>query len=300
MRSMLLIALSALLAPTLAAQTAAPVTPVVVPYAPPASSSVLTSTFVDWDSLIARGTPTGEVRQVFDNPTPTLEKLESHITTLNPGMVSHPVHRHPWEEVIYLREGTLEVAAAGRKLQAGPGALIFLASNDPHNLTNTGITPAIYYIIDFVTDKVHTVADKSAPPGAAPETAQAVPGMLASAVIDCNALPQTSTPTGSRVTVVNSPTLTFDAFESHITTLNPGQSTAKDMLDSGDEVVIIKSGTVEVTVNGVAARMAAGSMVYWVPNDKRTLRNLGSAPASYQVLKVTSAKSPNPPAAVPR
>jgi hypothetical protein len=43
--------------------------------------------------------------------------------------------------------------------------------------------------------------------------------------------------------------------------------------------------------------MNAGSLLYWAPNDKRTLRNLGATPASYQVIRVTTAKSPKPPAA---
>ena len=31
-------------------------------------------------------------------------------------------------------------------------------------------------------------------------------------------------------------------------------------------------------------------------DDKRSLRNLGATPASYQVIRVTTAKSPKPPA----
>ena len=248
--------LSLLFAPVLAA-TAQPL--VVVAYAPPASSTVLGSTFVDWDSLAVRRTDLGQVRQVFDNPTPTLEKLESHITTLNPGMSSHPVHRHPWEEVIYLREGTLDVFVAGRKLHAVPGSLIFLASNDPHNLTNTGSTPATYYIVDFYTGLEQTVPDKSA-------AEQSIPGKLVSTVIDCNSLPTTPTPTGSRVSVVGSPTLTFNSFESHITTLNPGQSTAKDMLDSGDEVAHLQ------------VRLRRGAHRQWrcQPHDRRPHALLGT------------------------
>ena len=38
--------------------------------------------------------------------------------------------------------------------------------------------------------------------------------------------------------------------------------------------------------------MNAGSLVYWAPNVKRTLRNLGTTPTSYQVIRVTSAKTP--------
>jgi len=75
-----------------------------------------------------------------------------------------------------------------------------------------------------------------------------------------------------------------------------GQQSAPNIVDSNDEIVVIKSGQLEIAVNGVASRMNAGSLLYWAPNDKRTLRNIGATPASYQVFRVTSAKSPKPPA----
>ena len=272
----------------LAPLTFATAQPVVATYAPPKDPTVLASTFVDWDSLAAKPTPTGEVRQIFDNPTRTLDKLEVHVTTLNPGMESHPIHRHSWEEILLVTQGDFEVSINGRKQHAGPGSLVFFAANDPHNATNVGLTPATYYVINFVSDLSHNESAKSA-------AERAVPGKLASTVIDCNALPQTPTPTGSRVSVLSSPTLTFLTLESHITTLNAGQSTAADMIDHNDEFVLIKSGSVEVKVNGVSSRMHAGSVLFWAADDKRSLRNLGATPASYQVIRVTTAKSPKPP-----
>jgi quercetin dioxygenase-like cupin family protein len=265
-------------------------TPVVVNhYAPPKNPTVLTSTFVDWDSLTTYTSAVGQSRPVFDNPTVAMDKLEVHITTLNPGMESHPVHRHPWEEILLVKEGDFDVSINGVKHHAGPGSLVFLAANDPHNARNAGAKPATYYVINFVTDLSHAADAKSA-------AEQAVPGKLASGVYDCDAQPSTPTPTGSRVVCVNSPTLTFLALESHITTLNPGQQTAPNMIDPNDELVVIKSGQLEITVNGIASRMSAGSLLYWAPNDKRSLRNIGSTPASYQVFRVTSARSPKPPA----
>ena len=258
-------------------------------YGPPKNSTILATTFVDWDSLTANPTAVGQVRQVFDNPTVAMDKLEVHITTLNPGMESHPVHRHSWEEMLLVKEGDFEVSINGVKHHAGPGSLVFFAANDPHNAKNVGTTPATYYVINFVTDLSHAADAKSA-------AEQAVPGKLASSVIDCASQPSTPTPTGSRVVCVSSPTLTFLALESHITTLNAGQQTAPNIIDSNDEIVVIKSGQLEIAVNGVASRMNAGSLLYWAPNDKRTLRNIGAAPASYQVIRVTSAKSPQPPA----
>jgi quercetin dioxygenase-like cupin family protein len=254
-------------------------------YAPPTQSTVLATTFVDWDSMVPTSTKVGQVRHVFDNPTVAMDKLEVHITTLNPGMESHPVHRHPWEEMLLVKDGDFEVTLNGRKQHADPGAMVFLASNDPHNARNVGTKPGTYYVINFVTDLSHSTSDKSA-------AQQAVPGKLPSSVMDCNSLPSTPTPTGSRVVCANSPTLTFLALESHISTLNVGQQTAANIIDANDEIVVIKSGQVEVTVNGIASRMNQGSLLYWAPNDKRSLRNIGSTPTSYQVIRVTSAKSP--------
>lgn len=260
-------------------------TPVEVKYSPPTHTTMLGTTFVDWDSLVPKYTPVGQLRSVFDDPTPTLEKLEMHITTLRPGMVSHAIHHHPWEEMLLIKEGDVEVSINGQKYGAGPGYLIFYASHDPHNIKNVGKTDATYYVINFYTSLLHTVPDK-------PAIQQAVPGMLASGVIDCNSLTPTPTPTGSRVSVLDSPTLTFQRLSVHITTLNAGQSTRVDMVDPGDEIFIIKSGEMQATINGVTSRMKEGSLFYCAPNDKRTFKNIGATPATYQVFKVVTEKSP--------
>jgi len=266
-----------------------PAQPVVVNnYAQPKSPIVLTTTNVDWDSLTANPTAAGLSRPVFDNPTVAMDKLEVHITTLNPGMESHPVHRHSWEEMLLVKDGDFEVSINGVKHHAGAGSLVFFAANDPHNAKNAGATPGTYYVINFVTGLSHSTDAPSA-------SAQAIPGKLPSSVIDCNSQPSTPTPTGSRIVCVSSPTLTFLALESHITTLNAGQSSAPNIIDSNDEIVVIKSGQLEIAVNGVASRMNQGSLLYWAPNDKRTIRNIGATPASYQVIRVTSDKSPKPP-----
>lgn len=279
----LLPALLSVLAPSFA--LAAADQPPAIAYAPPSQKTPLHTTFVDWYSLAVRTTASGASRSVFDNPTPVLEKFEMHITTLDGGKTSHPPHHHPWEEMLLVKEGTVEVSINGKLLRGGPGALIFYASNDVHNIKNAGDTPATYYVMNFYTDLVHTASDK-------PAAEQAVPGKLPSGIIDCNSLPVTTTPTGSRVTVVNSPTLTFPMLGSHITTLAVGQTTQAEMVDPGDELFIVKAGTLEVTVNGVTVRLKEGSFFYCAPNDKRTLRNIGTVPASYHVIKIMSAKSP--------
>jgi XRE family transcriptional regulator, regulator of sulfur utilization len=140
-------------------------------------------------------------------------------------------------------------------------------------------------VMNFCTDLIHTVAN-------IPATQQAVPGKLPSSVIDCNAIAPSPTDTGSTVKIVNSPTLTFPTFQSHITTLNPGQSTKPDIVDIGEELYILKTGELQATVNGVTCRLKEGSFFYCAPNDKRTCKNIGATPAVYQVIKIVSDKAP--------
>ncbi|MGA9585300.1 MAG: cupin domain-containing protein [Terracidiphilus sp.] len=109
------------------------------------------SSVFDWNSVPAKLTETGSVRSFFKVRTPTLEQLEVHVTTLNPGKSPHPPHRHPNEEMLIIRQGTVEALINGEWKQAGPGSVIFFASNQLHGLRNVGTEPAVYHVINFKT-----------------------------------------------------------------------------------------------------------------------------------------------------
>ena len=109
------------------------------------------SSVFDWNSVSAKPTETGSVRSFFTVRTPTLERLEVHVTTLNPGKSPHPPHRHPNEEMLIIRQGTVEALINGEWKQVGPGSVIFFASNQLHGLRNVGTEPAVYHVINFKT-----------------------------------------------------------------------------------------------------------------------------------------------------
>jgi quercetin dioxygenase-like cupin family protein len=79
----------------------------------------------------------------------TLNELEMHVTTLDPGQTSHAPHQHPNEELIILREGTLETLSLGEWKRIGPGSIIFNASNDLHGVKNVGTVPAVYHVVNW-------------------------------------------------------------------------------------------------------------------------------------------------------
>lgn len=116
-------------------------------------TSVTGSTVFDWNTIAAKETNVGSVRQFFRGRTATLDELEIHVTTLNPGLASHPPHRHPNEELVIVKEGTVEVLSNGEWKKAGPGSVIFNASNELHGLKNVGTTPATYHVVNWTSSE---------------------------------------------------------------------------------------------------------------------------------------------------
>ena len=110
---------------------------------------VMHSCVFNWADLKARPTKVGEARGVFDAPTPTLAEFECHITTLNPGESPHAPHRHPEEELMVIKEGTLEALQGDKTNIVTAGGIIFEASNELHGLRNIGTNRATYFVFKF-------------------------------------------------------------------------------------------------------------------------------------------------------
>jgi XRE family transcriptional regulator, regulator of sulfur utilization len=113
------------------------------------AAALMKSQVFDWTAMTPQANAYGAVRSLFRAPTVTLNELEMHVTTLNPGQTSHAPHQHPNEELIILREGTLETLSLGEWKRIGPGSVIFNASNDLHGVKNVGTVPAVYHVVNW-------------------------------------------------------------------------------------------------------------------------------------------------------
>src|SRR5687768_4733251 len=112
---------------------------------------LLDSTAWKWEDMAVRKTDVGELRSLVREPTRTLDELEMHITTLNPHTASHPPHTHPNEELVIVREGTLQAHVNGKEVVVGPGSILFYASMQPHGVKNIGDGPATYFVINWAS-----------------------------------------------------------------------------------------------------------------------------------------------------
>jgi len=110
---------------------------------------VMGSTVFDWGAIPEKPNANGSVRSFCNSPTATLDELEIHATTLDPGKSPHPPHRHPNEELVILWKGTLEALENGEWKRVEPGSVVFSASNQLHGLRNPGSEQAVYHVVNW-------------------------------------------------------------------------------------------------------------------------------------------------------
>ena len=79
-------------------------------------------------------------------------------------------------------------------------------------------------------------------------------------------------------------THTGDYLEVHETVLEPGAGPHPPHHHVGEEMFLVSSGTVEITINGKATRLGPGSAAFVASNEEHGLRNAGTGPAQYFVV----------------
>lgn len=107
---------------------------------------------------------------------------------------------------------------------------------------------------------------------------------LASTIYDWEKMQATPTASGVRRNVFDGPTDTVDKLHCHITTLNVGQNSGEPRRHLQEEVIIVKEGKLEATVDGRSQVAGPGSVIHFASNAVTRLRNAGDSPATYIVV----------------
>ena len=110
------------------------------------------SFMIDYEDLEFRPHDRGGVRSYFNRSTALFDYFEMHVTTLNPGIQSHPPHTHKAAEIILVIEGQVEEQIGEAFYKGQTGDLFFLASQVPHAIRNRGKRPCRYFAFQWRTD----------------------------------------------------------------------------------------------------------------------------------------------------
>jgi (S)-ureidoglycine aminohydrolase len=102
------------------------------------------SIILDWKDIPFKTHNRGGVRKFFDRKSAMSERIEMHVTTLNPNIKSHEPHTHAPAEILIMMEGTTEEEIDGNTYQGEAGDIYFLGSSSSHAIKNTGTKPCMY------------------------------------------------------------------------------------------------------------------------------------------------------------
>ena len=117
---------------------------------------------------------------------------------------------------------------------------------------------------------------------------------VGSLVLDWTKLAVIPTKTGERRSLFDGPTPTFVNAEGHVTTLNPGEAPHEPHRHPDEELVIVKEGLIEVTINGHSQRAGPGSVFFFGSEDLHGMRNVGPTRSTYFVFRFITAASAGP------
>ena len=90
------------------------------------------------------GAPT---REILEGRIPGSEIIELHETTLLPGKMPHPAHRHPHAELLMVKQGTIEFLSDNPPVRVTAGGAAYCAPNQLHGFRNAGDGEASYFVL---------------------------------------------------------------------------------------------------------------------------------------------------------
>jgi len=132
-------------------------------------------------------------------------------------------------------------------------------------------------------------AEATAPASPVPSGATAP---LKSKVFDWASLPAVAIPNGERRQVLDGPTETVDLLHVHVTTLAPGKISGAPVRHLQEEVLIVKEGEVDVSLDGTTQKAGPGAILFFAAGAVTGLRNTGTVPATYYVIYYKTPRTP--------
>lgn len=116
---------------------------------------------------------------------------------------------------------------------------------------------------------------------------------LLSAVYYWNKLEAKNEDRRVRRQVLEGKTFALNYFEIHASTVAPGKAPHPPHVhDDYEEMIIVKEGTVKITIAGKSEILGPGSIAFAMPGDEHGIENAGTTPATYFILKYKG-KKPN-------
>jgi quercetin dioxygenase-like cupin family protein len=241
----------------------------IIPVDKPINSSVY-----DWNKLPVKENSTGSVRNILKGPTRALDMLEVKAITLKgkKALKEYTVEKG-FDELLILKKGSAIITVGGESKQLSEGSVVVAAQGDRVSVKNPDEGEMTFYSFMFKpgpgkTNTTHPVAKNFHP-----------------VFKEWNTLVFNNNENGGRRDVMKEPTSTLKELEIHVTTLKEGVNSHAPHTHPDEEVILMRYGNVDGTINGTHYQAGPGSFFFVTNDDYHGVGNIGNGPCEYYAFR---------------
>ena len=237
-----------------------------------AADQAINSSVFDWTKLPVKKTSSGEVRDILKGTTRSLDMFDVKAITLNEGQtVKNYKVENGFDELLIIKEGSAEISVKNESKILEAGSIVVASQGDKVNIRNVHNGNTTYYSFLF----------KPKPnPGLNKSEAKVIPVLK-----DWSTLIFTPNANGGRRDILKQPTSTLKELEIHTTTLSEGLPSHAPHTHPDEEIILVRFGTVEQTINGTSFILGPGSVIFLTNDDSHGISNAGKGKCEYYAFR---------------
>jgi len=204
--------------------------------------------------------------------TPSMEEMGFHLSVLSAGVIPHPPHSHPEEELLIMLSGEADLVMVPENItgeehrhRLHAGSLVYYPAFYTHTIHNTGNDPITYLMFKW----------RAALPS----------GFESPAAVfdyDLDELTVENTQQAPFLTrdIFSFPTRHLRDLRCHVSLLQPGASYQAHR-DNYDVAILLLKGSVET----LGKRIEQFGVIYYSAGELHGMENVGTTPAYYLVFE---------------
>jgi len=237
-----------------------------------AADQPINSSVYDWTKLTMKKTSYGEERDILNGPTRSLDMFDAKAITLNEEQ-SIKIYKveSGFDELLIIKEGSAEVNVNNDSKILEAGSIVVASQGDKVNIRNLHNSKTTYYCFRF---------NPKSQPGKAQSVTKVLPVLeyWSTFIFKPSA-------NGGRRDLLKQPTSTLKELEIHVTTLNEGLPSHAPHQHPDEEIILVRFGTVEQTINSTAYKLGPGSVIFLTNDDMHGISNAGKGKCEYYAFR---------------
>ena len=236
-------------------------------YAQSVARDTLTGGVAAWKDVRIYHQQDVQMRQLIKGGTHDLDLLDIRAITLDAGVIM-PAYPQDNDELLIVKEGTLDLSIGDEDKKLGPGGVALFAAGQKYSVEDGDTTRAVYYIFRF-RGKIGMDKNRAKLPF----------------LLDWKDMVMKKTEKGESRQIFDQPVAWLGKIDMHATTLNQGEISHPPHTHRAEEIILIRSGIVQESIGGRLFKASEGDIIFLPSGVLHGLENKGTGRCEYFALQ---------------